>query len=151
MDKLIVSASFVGLTGALIVGVNLVLLLAMYLAQFGTRVRNGSSPLLFVGIGALREPELISHFEATNGRKAERLNEFEMRSFFALLHVDLLFLLRELIAVWREVRAGLDRSRSGEGLDYRTCAAYIAMRGASYAYLRAWFRRQGMSADSTRS
>jgi hypothetical protein len=119
--------------------VNLTLLLALYARQ--TLARSvPADGALFVGIHALREPELVRQFAAMQARPVLHLDERGLTDFFRQAHVPLLALLREMRSVWSDVWEHLHPSRPSEGLDKIYLLSFFLKYGHRCAHLRAWLR-----------
>jgi hypothetical protein len=119
---------------------NVILLLRAYAGQFRVKVEAGRRAPLFVGIRALREPDLVRQFAAMQGRPVVRIDERRLANFAAHGRVSLRALLTEMSAVSHEVWRHLDRTGRFGVVSRIDAVNFLTMHGHEYAYLRAWFR-----------
>jgi hypothetical protein len=137
-DRLIAVADWLGLGGIFVALANFVLLLGVFFAQRRAATKNFEG-LLFVGMGALREPLLIDEVAKRFSQRVSVTNEMDIRSFFCFRKVGMSMLVREWLSVWTEIRANLKASHA-QGLSRRHCLIYLLRVGHKYIYARAWFR-----------
>ena len=139
-DRIVSCATFLHVARPLIAIANLVSIVGLYCWQFSFKPDGEPDNALFVGIAALREPSLVKEFEDLCGRKATRLDERDIQSFFAFQRVGLVALLREWLVVWQEIWPELGDS-APTGLNSRLKLSFVLRAGYRFIYLRAWFRR----------
>ncbi|MBI3675215.1 MAG: hypothetical protein HY243_01180 [Proteobacteria bacterium] len=130
----------VGLARTVAAILSLILLLQLSIRQMVVRGAQFRGGPLFVGIGALREPDLLSQFDRMTGLPSQRLDEFDISAFMRVLKIDLRSLLREWRAVVAESWLELS-PRSNRGLSSERCLTFFVLYGFKYVYYRAWFRR----------
>jgi hypothetical protein len=138
-DSMVAFCLPIGLAKVISAIVNLVLLGWIYARQSLVQ----SAPVkgaLFVGIGALREPELVYHFKEMQRMAVIQLDERGLTDFFRQAHVPFFALVREMRSVWSEVWKFFDASESLKGLENIYLISFLLMRGHRFAYLRAWLR-----------
>jgi hypothetical protein len=139
-DRVLTSASYFGLTRMVVAVANVCFLLMTYLKQILTPCLPKDG-VLFVGIMALREPELVRLFKAMQGKPVVHLDERDLSDFFRQGHVSLPALFREMRCVWSEVRGRTHTSSPGGTVKDIYLLSFFAMNGHRFAYFRAWFRR----------
>ena len=139
-DRLIAMSSPLGLTNAVLSSVSFILLTATYVRQQFTRCERARGGALFIGMGSLREPNLIWQFSTMQASPVVRLDETDLASFFRLTHVSFMALLREMRVVWNEVREHLDPSSRSGDLNRIDIVTFFLRYGHKFAFWRAWLR-----------
>jgi hypothetical protein len=139
-DCVLTSASYFRLTRVMVAAANVCFLLVTYLKQSLTPCLPKDG-VLFVGIKALREPELVHLFKAMQGKPVVHLDERDLSDFFRQSHVSLPALFREMRSVWSEVPGRTHASSPSETVKDIYLLSFFAMNGHRFAYFRAWFRR----------
>lgn len=140
-ERLVMAADHIGLGATAAVAAHMILLIATYIGQFRTMPLVSTKAALFVGIEALREPQLVRQFESLALEPVQQVDERTLTNFSRVGRVGVAALLRETRKVQSEIRSYLDGSAPPHGLDRRDLLAGFVLVGHRYVYLRAWFRR----------
>ena len=115
--------------------------------QYCTRRTGKTAKLLFVGIGALRDPYLVRQLERIQGETASLLNETELSTFFARRRISFFALIREWRSMLKE--STLDQSRTTLALKLPYRLTQLIRIGPKVAYFRAWFRQHRREAGKS--
>lgn len=129
-----------GLGRVAISAANVLLLVVVYTKQYLTRNQGVGEAAIFVGINALREPELVRRFGELQGRPVLHMDERKLGNFFRHGRVPFFKLLHEMRMVWREVWANFHLAYCYKVSDKAYLLSFFMTHGHRFAYLRAWFR-----------
>lgn len=119
---------------------SLALLLILYVRQLDWSRRRSPASTVFVGVGALPDPQLAEVFAGRLGRPITLLDERDLANLARVRRVGLKSLIGAWLRSWRELAPHLARSQV-EGLDTRYVRACALLRLHAFAYCRAWFDR----------
>ena len=121
--------------------VNLLLLAGLYASQFRVRGARPAPSPLFIGIDALREPDMIRRFSASQGGQAVSIDGRGVAGFLPYGRVGILDLCRALLDARRGVWRHLSEWEPLTGIDRLNAINFLMLRGHQYAYFYAWFRQ----------
>lgn len=138
--RLIAFADRIGLARSVIGFSILAILFRFFLIQFTTGKAGIDGPLLFIGLGALRDEQLIDEFERTHGVKAMVIDERDVRAFARRIRVPMRALISEWKQVLKKIAPHLGASRLA-GCPVVLCRIAALTSGPRYIYCRAWMRR----------
>ncbi|MEY4879623.1 MAG: hypothetical protein RJB62_1092, partial [Pseudomonadota bacterium] len=110
----------------------------LYFKQYRFGVSHSSEKPIFVGIGALKDPELCALLCTLKGDDFFYLDETNMELFFRTCRVRF----SDLLAGWISLRDDLGVALAQDaGVDGKYVLANAIANGFKYVYFRAWFRQ----------
>jgi hypothetical protein len=139
LHRIVAITGWLALEGLFADAATTLFLFGLWLLQYRVPCRPAALPL-FVGIRALREPELERRFEGLVGRSCLSLDERDIGSFLSYGRVSLWSLLRIFGGIRRDFWTHLKSYESLGPLPRRDTIVFFIMHAYRYTYFRAWFR-----------